>query len=182
MPSKALLRPEEALDEARRIPGAAEAADRSARRRRRAAPPQRGHPRPGRRGAAAMAREARRRASPRRSAPDRASARSTVDGTAYTARRAVVIATGTEPFIPPDPRAGRGARRGRTAKERPRTTVPARLLVLGGGAGGGGTRPGMGDPRLARHARRGRPAHPQPRGGVRGEAGPRRRWSRTASR
>jgi dihydrolipoamide dehydrogenase len=131
MPSKALLRPEEALEEARRIPGAAEAAA----------------------GALDVGAVLRRRNEVVHDLDDavqlpwlekrgvvllRGAARLTgeraleVDGTAYTARRAVVIATGTEPFIPPVPGLaeahGWTNREGTTSNE-----VPARLLVLGGG-------------------------------------------------
>ena len=104
MPSKALLRPAEALDEARRIPGAAEAATgeldvdavlRAARR---------GDPRPRRLGAGAMAREARGvtlvrgHGATRRRAHDRRRRHG-----ATRARRAVVLATGTGALIPPIP-------------------------------------------------------------------------------
>ena len=56
MPSKALLRPYEALAEVKRIPGAAEAVTGQARRRGGARAARRDHPRPRRRRAAAVAR------------------------------------------------------------------------------------------------------------------------------
>ena len=131
MPSKALLRPEEALEEARRIPGAAEAAagtlDVGAVLRRRNEVVHDLHddvqlPWLEQRGVTLL----------------RGNARLTgertleVDGTTYSARRAVVIATGTGPFIPPVPGLVEAHawtnREGTTSNE-----VPARLLVLGAG-------------------------------------------------
>ena len=131
MPSKALLRPEEALEEARRIPGAAEAAA----------------------GALDVRAVLLRRNEVIHDLDDsvqlpwleergvtllRGAARLTgertleVDGTAHTARRAIVIATGTEPFIPPVP--GLADAHGWTNREGTTSNdVPARLLVLGGG-------------------------------------------------
>jgi pyruvate/2-oxoglutarate dehydrogenase complex dihydrolipoamide dehydrogenase (E3) component len=131
MPSKALLRPEEALEEARRIPGAAEAA----------------------RGALDVGAVLRRSNEVVHDLDDavqlpwleqrgvtllRGAARLTgersieVDGTTHTARRAIVIATGTEPLIPPVP--GLAEAHGWTNREGTTSNdVPARLLVLGGG-------------------------------------------------
>jgi pyruvate/2-oxoglutarate dehydrogenase complex dihydrolipoamide dehydrogenase (E3) component len=131
MPSKALLRPEEALEEARRIPGAAEAAA----------------------GVLDVEAVLRRRNEVIHDLDDsvqlpwletrgvtllRGAARLTgertleVDGEAHTARRAVVIATGTEPFIPPVP--GLAEAHGWTNREGTTSNdVPERLLVLGGG-------------------------------------------------
>jgi dihydrolipoamide dehydrogenase len=134
MPSKALLRPAEALDEARRIPGAAEAAggeldvDAVFRRRDEVV-----HdlddsgqvPWLDERGVTLL----------------RGSARLTgertieVDGTTHIARTAVVLATGTGALIPPIPGLADAHawtnRLGTTA-----STVPERLLVLGGGVVG----------------------------------------------
>jgi pyruvate/2-oxoglutarate dehydrogenase complex dihydrolipoamide dehydrogenase (E3) component len=131
MPSKALLRPGEALEEARRIPGAAEAAggtlDVGAVLRRRNEVV---HdlddavqlPWLENRGVTLLRGSA-------RLAGERAVE---VDGTTYMARRAVVVATGTEPLIPPIPGLaeahGWTNREGTTSNE-----VPERLLVLGGG-------------------------------------------------
>jgi pyruvate/2-oxoglutarate dehydrogenase complex dihydrolipoamide dehydrogenase (E3) component len=134
MPSKALLRPEQALDETRRIPGAAEAAS----------------------GELDVPAVLRRRNEVVHNLDDavqlpwldehkvtllRGSARFTgertieVDGTEHTARQAIVLATGTEPLIPPIPGLaeahGWTNREGTTSNE-----VPGRLLVLGGGVAG----------------------------------------------
>jgi dihydrolipoamide dehydrogenase len=131
MPSKALLRPAQALDEARRIPGAAEAVtgglDAAAVLRRRdevihdlddsvQVPwlEERG---------VALAR-GRARVTGERSVD--------VDGTAYSARRAVVLATGSEPLVPPIP--GLAEAHGWTNREATTShEVPQRLIVLGGG-------------------------------------------------
>ena len=140
MPSKGLLRPGQALAEARRDP----------RRRggRRAAsvdvaavvrPPRRDRPRPRRLRPAAVARGPRHRAGPRPRPPrgDRRAPRrpwaATGGAETLEARRAVIVATGTAALIPPVP----GLARGRAVDQprghdRPRT-VPGRLIVLGGG-------------------------------------------------
>ena len=134
MPSKALLRPEQALDEARRVPGAAEAAGgaldvRAVLDRRdevvhdlddsvqvpwldeRHVALLRGHA---------------------RLSGERAVE---LDGTTYTARRAVVIATGSEPAIPPI--AGLADAHGWTNREGTTSKrVPDSLVVLGGGVVG----------------------------------------------
>ena len=134
MPSKALLRPDQALAETRRIPGAAEAATGeldvgAALRRRdqvihdlddsvqvpwleeRNVTLLRGHA---------------------RLAGERAVA---LDGTTYTARRAVVLATGTAPAIPPIP--GLAEAHGWTNRQATTShDVPRRLVVLGGGVAG----------------------------------------------
>ena len=131
MPSKALLRPEEALEEARRIPGAAEAAAgdldvRAVLLRRNEVIHDLDDtvqvPWLEQRGVTLL----------------RGAARLTgertleIDGTVHTARRAIVIATGTEPFIPPVP--GLAEAHGWTNREGTTSnTVPERLLVLGGG-------------------------------------------------
>ena len=134
MPSKALLRPEQALDEARRIPGAAEAAtgvldvravldrrneivhnlDDSAQLpwlEQRSVALLRGHA---------------------RLAGERTIE---LDGTTYTARTAIVIASGSEPAVPPIPGLAEAHawtnREGTTSNE-----VPERLVVLGGGVVG----------------------------------------------
>jgi pyruvate/2-oxoglutarate dehydrogenase complex dihydrolipoamide dehydrogenase (E3) component len=134
MPSKALLRPDEALAEARRVPGAAEAADGDLhvgavlRRRdeviyhlddsahlpwleQRNVDVVRGHAR---------------LVGERRVA---------VDGDVLVARRAVVVAVGSEPVVPPIPGLDGVEfwtnRRGTTASE-----VPPRLVVIGGGVSG----------------------------------------------
>lgn len=134
MPSKALLRPAEALAEARRIPGAAEAIT-------------------GELDAGAVLR---RRDEVIHDLDDsvqlpwleergvtllRGSARLTgertveVDGSAYCARRAVVLATGSEAAIPPI--AGLAEAHGWTNHEGTTShEVPRRLVVLGGGVVG----------------------------------------------
>ncbi len=134
MPSKALLRPAEALDEARRIPGAAEAAT----------------------GELDVEAVLRRRDEVVHDLDDashlpwlaernvtviRGRARLTgeraveVDGTTHTARRAVVIATGSEPVVPPIP--GLAEAHGWTNREGTISQlVPERLLILGGGVVG----------------------------------------------
>jgi dihydrolipoamide dehydrogenase len=134
MPSKALLRPDQALAETRRIPGAAEASTGeldvgSALRRR----DQVIHdlddsgqvPWLEQRNVTLLRGQA-------RLAGERAVA---LDGTTYTARRAVVLATGTAPAIPPIP--GLADAHGWTNRQA--TTahdVPGRLVVLGGGVAG----------------------------------------------
>jgi len=134
MPSKALLRPAEALDEARRIPGAAEGAQ-------------------GRLDAAAVLE---RRDEVVHGLDDSVQVpwletrgvelvrgigrldgerRVVVDGTALTARRAVIVATGSDAFIPPVP----GLAEAQPWTNREATTtkdVPPRLAVLGGGVVG----------------------------------------------
>ncbi|HEY6961107.1 MAG TPA: NAD(P)/FAD-dependent oxidoreductase [Gaiellaceae bacterium] len=134
MPSKALLRPQEALDETRRIPGAAEAAT----------------------GGLDVAAVLRRRDEVVNHLDDSAQlpwleergvtvARGTarlvgeravaVDGTTYTAGRAVVLATGSEALVPPVP--GLAEAHGWTNHEGTTSShVPGRLLVLGGGVVG----------------------------------------------
>ena len=134
MPSKALLRPAEALDEARRIPGAAEAADGELdvgavfRRRDQVI-----HdlddsvqvPWLEERGIALL--RGRARLTGERSIE--------VDGEAHTARRAVVLAVGTGALVPPIP--GLAEANGWTNRLGTTTsTVPDRLLVLGGGVVG----------------------------------------------
>jgi dihydrolipoamide dehydrogenase len=134
MPSKALLRPAEALDEARRIPGAAEAAtgeldvDAVLRRRDEVV-----HdlddssqlPWLEERNVGVLRGSA-------RLAGERAVE---VDGTTHRARRAVVIATGSEPAVPPIP--GLADAHGWTNREGTTShRVPDRLLILGGGVVG----------------------------------------------
>jgi pyruvate/2-oxoglutarate dehydrogenase complex dihydrolipoamide dehydrogenase (E3) component len=134
MPSKALLRPAEALDEARRIPGAAEAVtgglDVEAVLRRR---DEVVHdlddavqlPWLERRGVTVVRGRA-------RLAGER---RVDVDGRMLSAERAVVLATGSEAALPPIP----GLADANPWTNREATTakhVPARLLVLGGGVVG----------------------------------------------
>jgi dihydrolipoamide dehydrogenase len=134
MPSKALLRPAEALDEARRIPGAAEAAggelDVDAVFRRRdevihdlddsvQVPWLDAHGVTLLRGRARITGER---------AID-------VDSTAHTAREAIVLAVGTGALVPPIP----GLAQANAWTNRLGTTsssVPERLLVLGGGVVG----------------------------------------------
>src|SRR4051794_12136902 len=134
MPSKALLRPGDALAEARRVPGAAEAATGEL-----DAPAALGRrddvihdlddsvqlPWLEQRGVTLA----------------RGSARLTgeraidVDGTTHTARRAVVLATGSSAGVPPIP--GLAEAHGWTNREGTTSErVPARLLVLGGGVVG----------------------------------------------
>ncbi len=134
MPSKALLRPEEALDEARRVPGAAEAVT----------------------GELDVEAVFRRRDEVVHGLDDSSQlpwleqrgvtlfrGRARLDGerrvivgeTPLTARRAVVAATGSVPAMPPVPGLaeanGWTNRQGTTA-----STVPDRLIVLGGGVVG----------------------------------------------
>ena len=87
MPSKALLRPAEVLAEVRRIPGRGRGRHRRARRPGRARPPRRGHPRPRRLLAAAVARGPRHRAVPRPRARSRASG-GCVESATRSSRRA----------------------------------------------------------------------------------------------
>ena len=135
MPSKALLRPGELLAEVRRIPGVREAVTGDARRARGARPPRRGHPRPRRLGHGALARDARHRARPRPRPPRRRAPREGRATTCSSARRAVVVATGSGALIPPIDGPARGEpwtnREVTTAKQ-----VPARLAILGGGVVG----------------------------------------------
>ena len=134
MPSKALLRPAEALDEARRVPGAREATavavDAAAVLRRRDALvnglrddhqvpwlDQRGITLLRGRGRLAGERQV------------------TVGDEVYRARRAVVVATGSGAAVPPVP----GLAEARPWSNREATTaadVPGRLVVLGGGVVG----------------------------------------------
>jgi len=134
MPSKALLRPEEALDEARRIPGAAEAAT--------------GDLDVG----AVLARRnevvhdlddsvqlpwlEERNVTVLRGRARLAGERTIeLDGERHTARRAIVLATGSEPLIPPVP--GLADAHGWTNREGTTSNdVPGRLVVLGGGVVG----------------------------------------------
>ena len=109
IPSKTLLRPGEALQAAREAPGAARGRDRRLDPRARSngatswSPTTTTRPRPP---------SSRRRASTccaaRRGSPARAGWRS--DGERYSAEH-VVIATGSDPVIPPDPRPARAGRR-----------------------------------------------------------------------
>ncbi|HEY0416422.1 MAG TPA: NAD(P)/FAD-dependent oxidoreductase [Gaiellaceae bacterium] len=134
MPSKALLRPEEALDEARRLPGAAEAAtgDLDARavldRRNEVVhdlddAPQ--LPWLEERGVTVLRGDA-------RLAGERTIE---LDGERHTARRGVVLATGSDPLIPPVP--GLADAHGWTNREGTTSNdIPRRLLVLGGGVVG----------------------------------------------
>ena len=134
MPSKALLRPDQAVAEARRIPGAAEAIT----------------------GELDVEAVLRRRDEVVHNLDDsvqvpwlearnvmlvRGNARLSgeraveLDGTTYTARRAVVIATGTGPSLPPIP--GLAAAHGWTNRQGTTSHhVPRRLVVLGGGVAG----------------------------------------------
>jgi pyruvate/2-oxoglutarate dehydrogenase complex dihydrolipoamide dehydrogenase (E3) component len=134
MPSKALLRPDQALAEARRIPGAAEAAT-------------------GELDVAAVLRRRdqvihdlddsvqvpwleQRNVTLLRGRARLAGERAVVlDGTTYTARRAVVLATGTTAAIPPIP--GLADAHGWTNRQATTShEAPARLVVLGGGVAG----------------------------------------------
>ncbi len=134
MPSKALLRPGEALDEVARIPGAAEAVtgrlDVEAVLRRRdevvhGLDDSEQLPWLEQRGVRVLRGHARLDGERRVS----------VDGEPHTARRAVVIATGSEPLVPPVP--GLVEAHGWTNREGTvSSTVPGRLLVLGGGVVG----------------------------------------------
>jgi pyruvate/2-oxoglutarate dehydrogenase complex dihydrolipoamide dehydrogenase (E3) component len=134
MPSKALLRPAEALDEARRIPGAAEAAT----------------------GELDVTAVLRRRDEVVHDLDDASQlpwleqrgvtvvrGRAQLDGErrvrvgeeTYTATRAVVVATGSDPAVPPVP--GLSEAHGWTNREGTTTSeVPGRLIVLGGGVVG----------------------------------------------
>jgi dihydrolipoamide dehydrogenase len=134
MPSKALLRPAQALAEARRVPGAAEAAggelDAGAALRRRdevihdlddssQVPWLEQHEVEVVRATARLAGEL----------------TVSVEPHTLTARRAIVVATGSEPFVPPI----EGLADARPWTNREATTakqVPGRLIVLGGGVAG----------------------------------------------
>ena len=134
MPSKALLRPEQALAEARRVPGAAEAARGEldvqavlARRDEVVGNLDDAHELPW---------LEQHRVTLLRGHGKLAGERTVdVDGMTYTARRAVVVATGSEPAIPPIPGLadahGWTNREGTTSRD-----IPERLLVLGGGVVG----------------------------------------------
>src|SRR4051794_24583622 len=91
-----------------------------------------------------LARGVGRLAGPRRVAVD--------GGEVVTARRAVVLATGSSAVLPPVPGLAEvrpwDNRSATAAKE-----IPRRLLVLGGGAGGGGLAPAVSPPRPAGGAR-----------------------------
>ena len=52
------------------------------------------------------------------------------------ARRAVMLAGGSVPLLPPIDGLDGSRARGRTARRRPRTTIPERLVILGGGVVG----------------------------------------------
>jgi pyruvate/2-oxoglutarate dehydrogenase complex dihydrolipoamide dehydrogenase (E3) component len=134
MPSKALLRPAEALAEAQRVPGAAEASagqldvDAVLKRRDEVVNDLDDAlqvPWLDRKGVTLLRGRA-------HLVGDRAVE---LDGTTYSARRAVVLATGSEPVIPPVPGLAEAHawsnREGTTAKR-----VPERLLILGGGVVG----------------------------------------------
>ena len=134
MPSKALLRPQQALDEARRVPGAAEAArgdlDVHAvldRRDEIVNNLDDAHELPWLEQHHVMLLRGHGKLAGDRSVD--------VDGTVHRARRAVVVATGSEPAIPPIPGLaeahGWTNREGTTSRD-----VPERLLVLGGGVVG----------------------------------------------
>jgi dihydrolipoamide dehydrogenase len=134
MPSKALLRPADALAETRRVPGAREAVDgdvdaRATLRRRDEVIHDRDDagqlPWLADRGVS-LVRGHGRLAGERRVA---------VDGDELDARRAVVLATGSSALLPPIP----GLREARPWTNREATTasaVPARLAILGGGVVG----------------------------------------------
>jgi pyruvate/2-oxoglutarate dehydrogenase complex dihydrolipoamide dehydrogenase (E3) component len=134
MPSKALLRPDEALAETRRIPGAAEAVtgplDVEAVLRRRDEVIHHGDD------ASYLPWLEERHVTVLRGQGRLAGERAVVvDGQELLARRAVVIATGSEAVIPPIPglrEAAPWTNREATNSER----VPSRLLVLGGGVVG----------------------------------------------
>ena len=135
MPSKALLRPGELLAEVRRIPGVREAVTRRPRRARRAAAPRRDHPRPRRLEPGPVAREAERDGGARARPPRRRAPRGAPATTRSSARKAVVVATGSSPLIPPID----GLREAKPWTNREATTakeVPARLAILGGGVVG----------------------------------------------
>ncbi len=100
MPSKALLRPGELLDEARRVPGASEAVERRARPCRCPRPARRGDPRPRRLLAAALAGRTRDRLFRGEGRLDGERA-VRVGEQRLSARRAVVIATGSSAAMPP---------------------------------------------------------------------------------
>jgi dihydrolipoamide dehydrogenase len=134
MPSKALLRPSEALDEARRVPGAAEAAtgelDVEAALRRRDEVVH------GLDDASQLPWLEERKVTVLRGRAMLTGERAVeVDGTVHTARRAVVVATGSEPAVPPIP--GLAEAHGWTNREATTSQhVPERLLILGGGVVG----------------------------------------------
>ena len=132
MPSKALLRPADVLAEARRVPGVAAAVTGRARPAGRPRSPRRGHPRPRRL---------------RRSCPGWKNAASTssaatarfdgerrlaVGDDVLTARKAIVVATGSGAAMPPIPGLDTvepwNNRQATTAKQ-----VPESMIVLGGG-------------------------------------------------
>ena len=135
MPSKALLRPYEALAEALRIPGAREAITGIARRPGGARPPRRDHPRPRRLVAAAVARGSRRRAV-RGAGVLAGEGRVRVGDEELEATRAVILATGSLPAMPPieglDAIDGAWTNRDATTAK----AIPQRLVIMGGGVVG----------------------------------------------
>ena len=136
MPSKALLRPGELLNEIARVPGVAELVSGELDPAIVLAPPRRGDPRPRRLRAAALARGSRRRALSRPRRPRRRRAGS---WSGRRRSRAPQGGGGRDRDRCRDA-ADRGARRGRAVDEPGgddgRRTCPARLLVLGGGVVG----------------------------------------------
>jgi pyruvate/2-oxoglutarate dehydrogenase complex dihydrolipoamide dehydrogenase (E3) component len=134
MPSKALLRPEQALAEARRIPGAAEAA--TGELDVRAVLDRRNEVVNDLDDSAHLPWLEERHVTLLRGHGRLAGERTVdVDGTEYTARTAVVVATGSEPVIPPVP--GLAEAHGWTNREGTTSNdVPRRLVVLGGGVVG----------------------------------------------
>ena len=170
MPSKALLRPADALDEARRVPGRCRGGDRRARRRRRARAARRGRPRPRRRRHGPLAR------GPgitivRGQAVLEGERRVRVGDDVLVAERAVVARHGLGRGAAARRRARRGAAvdepRGDDVEGRPRPPARPRRRP-----GRRRARPGLGDPRQRRRPPRGRPPHPPARGAVRVGSGP----------
>ena len=131
MPSKALLRPPEALAAARLVPGAAEAVTGDDRRRARVLAPRSGHGRRGRLEPGRVAGRPRRRARARPGA-DRRAGRGR-GGRAHDRVRAAPDRDRVGAVDPAHPRPGRASSTGRTARRRRPTRCPARLIVIGAG-------------------------------------------------
>ena len=173
MPSKALLRPYEALAEARRVPGAAEAITGTLDVRGRARPPRRDHPRPRRLVSASVARGARDRAAPRRRRAGGRAARAASATRSSRRPRAVILSDRVAAVDAAD----RGARRDRRRVDQPRGDHregdPRAARDHGRRRGRRRDGAGLPDARLAGHADRGRAAAAPARGGVRVRAGDR---------
>ena len=166
MPSKALLRPDEALAEARRVPGRARGRDRRARRRRRARAARRGRSTTSTTSVQVPWLEDRGVTLVRGEGVLDGERRVRVGDDVLVADRAVVLATGSDAALPPID--GLAEARPWTNREATtRRTRPARLLVLGAGPVGVELAQAWATLGSEVVAARGRPPHPPARGAVR---------------